>query len=88
MSKRRTTGRRKAGRPPGKVERKRIALPCGDSWVPLYTTFAEITGLHPKSLQRMRRQLPTAKIAGILYVMDAAGRAALGTPQKKRGDRR
>jgi hypothetical protein len=82
-----TKSKRTAGRPAGKVERKRIELPGGDALVPLYTTFSGITGLHPKSLQRMRRQLPTAMVAGILYVKDAAGREALANPTK-RGRRR
>jgi hypothetical protein len=76
-----------AGRPAGKVERKRIELPGGDAWVPLYSTFSEATGINAKTLQRMRRRLPTAMIAGVLYVKDAAGREALANPTK-RGRRR
>jgi hypothetical protein len=55
--------------------------------VPLYSTFSEATGINAKTLQRMRRRLPTAMIAGVLYVKDAAGREALANPTK-RGRRR
>jgi hypothetical protein len=75
---------RTARRPAGKVERKRIELPNGDALVPLYTTFSEDTGLNAKSLQRMRRLLPTVMVAGVLYVKDAAGREALANPTKRR----
>jgi hypothetical protein len=75
---------RTAGRPAGKVERKRIELPNGDALLPLYTTFSEDTGLNAKSLQRMRRLLPTVMVAGVLYVKDAAGREALANPTKRR----
>jgi hypothetical protein len=78
------SNRRTAGRPPGKAERKRIELPDGDALVPLYTTFSEDTGINAKSLQRMRRRLPTALVAGVLYVRDKAGRAALANPPKRR----
>jgi hypothetical protein len=77
-----------AGRPAGKVARKRIELPGGDAWVPLYSTFSEATGINAKTLQRMRHRLPTAIIAGVLYVKDAAGRSALAEPKKARGARR
>jgi hypothetical protein len=82
------SNQRTAGRPSGKVERKRIELPGGDAWVPLYSTFSEATGINAKTLQRMRRRLPTAMIAGVLYVKDAAGRNALAEPKKSRGSRR
>jgi len=51
---------RTAGRPAGKVARKRIELPGGDAWVPLYSIFSEDTGINAKTLQRMRGRLPTA----------------------------
>jgi len=81
--------KRTAGRPAGKVARKRIQLPNGDSLSPYYTTFSEDTGLTPKSLQRMRRRMPTVMVAGIVYVKDKAGREALANPvAKKRRARR
>jgi hypothetical protein len=76
--------KQRTGRPAGKVARKRIELPGGDALVPLYTTFSEDTGLNAKSLQRMRRLLPTVMVAGVLYVKDKAAREALANPKRGR----
>jgi hypothetical protein len=66
------TKRNLGGRPAGPQHRKRIDLPDGDQLVPFYTAFSEDTGLNPKSLQRIRRQLPTTVIAGVVYVRPVA----------------
>jgi hypothetical protein len=66
------TKRNLGGRPLGPQPRKRIDLPDGDQLVPFYATFSEDTGLNPKSMQRIRRQLPTTVIAGVVYVSPSA----------------
>jgi hypothetical protein len=76
------------GRPRGsQPQRRPIDLPGGDRLVPYFTTFAESTGLHPKTLQRMRHKLPCVDIGGGCYVRDRAARAILAAPAKPRRGR-
>jgi hypothetical protein len=75
------------GRPRGSQPRKAIALPDGDVLTPLFTAFAEATGLHPKTLQRLRHKLPCVDIGGVCYVRDRAARAILAAPAKPRRGR-
>jgi hypothetical protein len=76
------------GRPRGPSSgRKIIDLPDGDRLVPLFTTFSEMTGLHPKTLQRLRHKLPCTMIGGVAYVRDRAARTILAQPAKPRRGR-
>jgi len=78
------TENRAAGRPSGKQQR--IDLPDeGEQLWPLYTDFSKDSGLNPKSLQGIRRQLPTITIAGVLYVNNKAARQILAEPKQRRG---
>jgi hypothetical protein len=77
-----------AGRPAGKVERKRIDLPDGDQLVPFYTDWSQETGLNAKYLQRNRHRFPLVTLGGIAYVRDRAGRQVLAEPKKARRARR
>jgi hypothetical protein len=69
----------------GKSQRKPIPLPDGDTLVPYFTTFAEITGLHVKTLQRLRHKLPTRDLGGVAYVKDAEARRILAPAKPRRG---
>lgn len=82
--------KKRAGRPAGKVERKRIKLPDGDVLVSLYSTFSKDTGLTAKRLHHMKRRqlLPTVMVAGVLYIRDRSGREAIAKPVAKQGARR
>jgi hypothetical protein len=80
---------RKRGRPRGpQPQRKSIPLPDGDMLTPLFSTFAESTGLSAKALQRMRHRLPVTMISGVAYVKDREARAILAAPAKPRRCRR
>jgi hypothetical protein len=79
--------KREGGRPRGAQPRKAIALPDGDVLTPLFTAFAEATGLHPKTLRRLRHKLPCVDIGGVCYVRDRAARAILAAPAKPRRGR-
>ena len=75
---------KKRGRPRGpSSQRKPIPLPDGDMLTPLISLFSESTGLHPKTLQRLRHKLPCVDIGGVCYVRDAAARAILQRPQSR-----
>jgi hypothetical protein len=79
---------KKRGRPRGpSSQRKPIPLPDGDMLTPLFSLFSESTGLHPKTLQRLRHKLPCVDIGGVCYVRDAAARAILAAPAKPRRGR-
>jgi hypothetical protein len=78
----------KPGRPRGPSSgRKIIDLPDGDRLVPLFSMFAEAVGIHPKTLQRMRRRLPCVTIGGVCYVRDQAARTILAQPAKPKARR-
>jgi hypothetical protein len=75
------TENRAAGRLSGKQQR--IDLPDeGEQLWPLYTDSKDSV-LNPKSLQRIRRQLPAITIAGVLYVNNKAARQILAEPQRR-----
>ena len=75
------------GRRRGTVPRKCIEPPDGERLTPYYATLSEETGLQAKSLQGMRRHLPTLVRAGDQFGL-AEKAAQRGAVQKNVAQRK